>query len=282
MMFWLGFVTGSVVTAILMIVLVVEWGSHAIRKGGSTAEGFGLWRVVKRLIGAAALLIVVGCSSSPTAPTPPVTPPPVVVVPPPVVTPPVVMPAPNPLLSDPRFDRTFYQQFALGTLEFPMQPLRRQTQAPRIYLRTIDDAGAPMDTFTLDQTAAALINTAGALTGVFGLAGLDRGTETRQGQPGWITVRWSSQPSAYCGYALYAGDLITLYPRTPGCRCAGGPAVRLKTVKHELGHVLGFYHTTGTSNLMTQGGTACDMNPSDREVFHARLAYSMAIGSLDP
>ena len=231
-------------------------------------------------------VFAVGCSS-PTAPTPvsaPVVPAAPVVSVPPVVTPPSTpsTPTPNPLLTDPRYSADFYGQMALGTLVGGPYPLRRQTQPPRIYLRTIDDAGKAIDAFTLNETAAALINTAGKLTGVFGLAGLEQGTGTREGQAGWITVRWSAQPSQYCGFGYYAGDLMILYPQTAGCRCSGGPQVRLKTVKHELGHVLGFYHTDSPDDLMFQGGSACDRDPSPREVFHARVAYSQENGSFNP
>lgn len=242
---------------------------------------------MKRIAFVIGALFTIACSGSQTSPTPP----PVVVVNPvppvvpPVVTPPVT-PVPNPMLADPRFNLAFYRQFVLNGYEQPgsITSLRRQTQAPRIYLRTIDDVGAPMDALTLEQTAAALESTTGQLTGLFGVAGMERGTDTKQGQPGWITVRWSAvaSPENFCGFAPYAGDVITLYPRTLGCRCAGGPAVRLKTVRHELGHALGFYHTGDPTDLMFQGGNACDRLPSAREQFHAQIAYSQAIGSRDP
>lgn len=206
---------------------------------------------------------------------------------PPVTTPPVVTPpAPAFPPADARFDVNFYRMFVHDSLDRhgDYAPLLRQAEAPRIYLRTVDDAGAPMDPFTLNETAAALINTTGALTGVFGLAGLEQGTETRQGQRGWITVRWAAQPDPnFCGYALYGGDLIILYPKTPRCRCTGGPAVRLETVKHELGHALGFRHTDGVNDLMYGAPRAgCDRNPSAREVYHAAVAYTRPIGSLAP
>lgn len=241
-------------------------------------------------------LLLAGCSSaSPTAPSPPPavnTPPPVVSAPPVVIPPPpAVLPAFPP--NDPRFDLAYYLELVHNAYETRggLEPVRRQRVAPRIYLRTIDDAGRALDTFTLDQTAAALESTAGSLTGVFGLAGLERGTETREGQPGWITVRWAAAEElvfngeySVCGRGFIGGDLMILYPRSPGCRCAGGPAVRLATVKHELGHVLGFWHTSHRDDLMYAGGTRgnCDQQPSAREIYHAALAYQRPIGSLAP
>lgn len=227
-----------------------------------------------------AVLLCAGCSGSPTAPSAPPATNPAATVPPVVTAPPVA--APNPLLSDPRYSASFYRMFALGEGSGGPYGLRRQTQAPRIYLRTVDDAGKAIDGFTLNETAAALINTAGKLTGVFGLAGLEQGTETRQGQPGWITVRWSDQVTTFCGTAPYAGDVITLYPKTPNCGCVGGPLVRLRAVKHELGHALGFYHTDSPDDLMFITSATCDKDPSPREVYHASVAYARPVGSMEP
>jgi hypothetical protein len=226
-----------------------------------------------------------GCSSSPTSPTPPpvvVTPPPPVVVTPPAVTPPVVVtPPPNPLLSDPRFSLSFYRQMTQDGFERPAspRPLSRWTRPPLIYLQTIDDRNAPVDARLLDQTAAALINTTALWTGgAFGVAGLERGTGTREGQPQWITVKWST--SGVCGTSGGVGleaISITMNWRRPECTC--GPLV----AKHELGHVLGYWHTDSPNDLMVatfQG--ICDKQPSDRELFHAKVAYSQVNGSLDP
>lgn len=234
-----------------------------------------------------ALALLLSACSSPTTPTPipsttVATTPPITPSPSPVPTPspapsptPPPQAAPNPLLLDPQFSLTFYRMFVNNALEAPtqLQPLRRQTQPPRIYLRTLHDNGRAIDEFTLNQTADALINTTGQITGVFGLAGLERGTGTRLGQPGWITVSWKDDPERrYCGRAAIAGDWVELYPNTPRCRCSGGPLVSLSTVKHELGHALGFYHSNGLDDLMYPNIRECNQSPSSREIFHARVA----------
>jgi hypothetical protein len=233
----------------------------------------------------AATIACGGGSSSPTAPTPP---PVAIVVPPPVVTPPPAVVFPP---TDARFDLTFYRQLVHNGYETrgALEPLRRQRQAPRIYLRTVDDGGGVIDAVTLNQTAAALINTAGSLTGVFGLAGLERGTETRERVPGWITVRWSQFPKvingnfSVCGEGFIGGDLLILYPRSSGCRCSGNPGtIDLSTIKHELGHVLGFWHTDSARDLMYPLHRSCDLDPSPREIYHASIAYTRPIGSAAP
>lgn len=222
-------------------------------------------------------VLTVGCSGSPTSPTPS-TPPAVVV--PPVVTPPVVVapvvPVRNPLLDDPRFDLNFYRQFAhAGNLH----SLSRWTRAPLVYIRTVDDRGQAVAPSLLTQTAAAIINTTGQWTGgSFGIAGLEQGTGTREGQPGWLTVAWST--SGVCGTTngvVGEGSTIVMNHTRPECTC--GPLV----AKHELGHALGFNHTDSNADLMAatfQG--VCDKPLSAREGFHAQVAYSLPSGSPAP
>lgn len=235
------------------------------------------------------LMFVVGCSgSSPTAPTPPVAVVPPVVTPPvtpPAVTPPPI-PAPNPLLSDPRYSLAFYKQLALNGFESPnaLEPLKRFTQAPTIFLWRVDDAGVAIDQKSLDTVAAALINVAGTLTGgTFGLAGLQYVTGANVPGPNTIVVRWAAHADpTRCGFSAIGGTAITLYPKTPNCGCDGA-SVRPMTVKHELGHALGYYHTDSQTDLMFGGArSGCDLEPSEREQFHMRLAYSQPVGSLDP
>lgn len=215
-----------------------------------------------------AALLAAGCSSTPTSPTPApiiVVSPPVAVVPPVVMPPVVVAPTPNPLLSDPRFSMAFYRMFVAGAL---------WERAPFIYIRTIDEHGTAVSPALIDQTAAAFINTTGQWSGgSFGVAGLERGTGTRQDTPGWMTVVWvSSMTGNQCGNWQTTRDnahLITMNSGRADCTC--GPL----TAKHELGHAMGYLHTDGPNDIMaavTAG--SCDKPLSAREAFHARVAYS--------
>ena len=55
-------------------------------------------------------------------------------------------------------------------------------------------------------------------------------------------------------------------------------------VRHELGHVFGYYHTDSPKDVMFGGATAgsCDGQPSMREAVYARYMYSRAVGNVDP
>ena len=111
------------------------------------------------------------------------------------------------------FDLAFYRQLVRNAFEAPdsIQPLRRQRQSPRVYVRTVDEAGAAIDAATLrvvtDNITARLIESlsGGAIT----LAALESGTDTRIGMPGWITVSWPTLEGR-CGQATVGGDSIEL------------------------------------------------------------------------
>ena len=187
----------------------------------------------------------------------------------------------------PPFSMDFYRLFARGGLDGrTLQVIRRWTRAPSIYLKTVDEAGAPMPTAQLDSVEQTVRETAPLYTGGrFGIAMVERGTGTREGQSGWITIKWPADAlEATCGRATVGPDggyIELLYKRGGGCAC-GTLATRPRTVAHELGHSFGFWHTDSADDLMSGTGVfGCSGSPSARERFHASIAYSRPPGNRD-
>ena len=127
-----------------------------------------------------------------------------------------------------------------------------------LYIRTIDDTGRPILTEVLQQVVAIVSSAVPQYTnGRFGVAGIEQGTETRRGQPGWLTIEWTRDASEFCGRANVGqeGGGITLTYDQPGCSC-GSQKIRPRTVKHEFGHAMGLWHTGQSVDLMSGIGVS--------------------------
>ena len=185
------------------------------------------------------------------------------------------------------FDLGFYRQFVRNALDAPnaLEPLRRWTTNPNIYLKTVDEAGARIDDATLDMVHRTAIEVIPIWTSNRHTVGtIERGTDTRVGMPGWITITWSAAmvSANHCGRAMVAAGYIELEAHNPRCRVSPW-MTSTSLVRHELGHAMGYWHTDAPSDVMSRTPwTSNNQQPSARERVHAAIAYARPIGNTDP
>jgi predicted Zn-dependent protease len=154
-----------------------------------------------------------------------------------------------------------------------------------LYIRTVDDRGRTILPEVLQQVVSIASSAIPLYThGRFGLADIEQGTDTRTGRAGWITVEWTRDATEFCGTASVGreGGTIVLTYDQPGCSC-GSQKIRPRTVKHELGHSMGLWHTGQKADLMAGlGSSECDSSMTARELQYLDYLYRRPVGNTDP
>jgi hypothetical protein len=176
------------------------------------------------------------------------------------------------------FDMSFYRALVRNGLEAStLEPLRRWTRNPNVYLQT-----AGIDAATLTMVERVIRESVPQWTNGLQVGSVEGGTGTREGQAGWMTVKWTTSTDNHCGIAQIGLDGGWLELRTTqGCGC-GGWIARPSTVRHELGHAMGFYHTDQETDVMNATDRACDKPITAREMAAAAIAYHRPVGNVDP
>jgi len=186
-----------------------------------------------------------------------------------------------------RFDQDYFRAIAHNGYEAPtaLQPLRRWTRSPMLYVRTIDDSGRAILPEVIQQVVTLASSLVPQYTGGrLGIAAVEQGTGMRQGQAGWITVDWIRDASKICGQAHVGqeGGMVTLTYDQPFCSC-GSRKIDPSTVKHEFGHAMGLWHSGQSADLMSGfGSSKCDENMTPRELQYLDYLYRRPVGNTHP
>jgi hypothetical protein len=185
------------------------------------------------------------------------------------------------------FSLDFFRQLVRNTHDAPdtMEPLRRLTVAPALYIRTVDDAGRTIDPATVNLVESVVRRSVQAWSaGALNVTRVETGAEERVRTAGWITIVFIDQPEAdFCARAAVAASNGFMEFNYNNCGC-GGRRIAPSIITHETGHALGFWHVRDRGAIMSPvyDNPCTDEAPTPNELLHARLAYRRSPGHRDP
>jgi hypothetical protein len=188
----------------------------------------------------------------------------------------------------PPFSMDFYRQFARGTYDHADAPfpILRWMEAPKIYVKTVDQNGRAIEPEVLPVVRDALARGVTEFSaGRYSVAALETGTEPRAPTVGWINVEFVRDPNERrtCGSARVGANPGSITFISDVCAC-GSNKIPGPLVLHEVGHVMGFFHVADRNSVMAPifPGSCPPGQLSPAERFHAGIVYSRPRGNRDP
>ena len=186
------------------------------------------------------------------------------------------------------FSLEFYRQLIRNQFDDPSSLLRlkRWTKNPSFYVDTRNPrTGTELSSAERDLVRSVIQGSVAQMTGGRLAAGaVEFAAGSRGERSGVVNVSFVNQPNnEFCGWSMVGIDpgSITLNLASR-CDTPCG-AIAPRTLAHEVGHALGFYHVASGDVLSTNWSSRdCGTTTMSRtEEHHARLAYARPPGNRD-
>lgn len=181
-----------------------------------------------------------------------------------------------------------YRELVRNGFEEPeeLEAIRRWTRSPDFYVHAVNPkTGQPLLAREIESIEHVIRESVPQLTGGrFGAGAIEIGSSARDPRVGVINVKFVYEPEGdNCGEAFVGanpGEITINYERCPDACGAFAPEI----LAHEVGHAMGFWHTRSMGGIMNTSRVrrCANVQFSDAERLHARVAYSRPNGNTDP